>query len=115
MHVDYKGRCWQKFEEHVKICGKHPLSNRCDSFVCTMVWKSHINVTKTSNLQTSNCLLIIKGINPQQQTDLCTDYCENLTLIDTHSNTEPVPATGEFSVGAKQWSVYICIVVIITS
>ena len=97
------------------MCGKHPLSNRRDSFVCTTVRKSHINVTKASNSQTSSCLLIIKGINPQQQIDLCTDYCENLTLIDTHSNTGPVPATGEFSVGAKQRSVHMYIVVIIIS
>ena len=79
------------------MCGKYPLSNRRDDFVRKMVRKSHITVTKTSNAQTSSCPLIIKGINPRQQIDLCTDYYENLTLIDPHGTTGPVPATGKFS------------------
>ena len=71
-----------------------------------MVRKSHIHVTKMSNVQPSNCQLIIKGIDPQQKVDLCTGHYTNLTLIDTVdrqsaplSNTGPVQVTtGEFTV-----------------
>ena len=71
-----------------------------------MVQKSHIYVTKMGSTQPSNCQLTIKGIEPQQQVDLCTDRCTNLTLIDTvdsqstpHSNTRPAQGTsGEFSI-----------------
>ena len=66
-----------------------------------MVRKSRIYVT--SNGQPSYCPVIIEGIVPQQQTDLCTGYCTNLTLFNTvdsrstpPDNPGPVPAIGEF-------------------
>ena len=48
-----------------------------------MVQKSHIHVTKMSDALSSNCQLAIKGIEPQQQIDLCTDHYTNFTLIGT--------------------------------
>ena len=63
-----------------------------------MVRKSHIHVTKTGSLQTSSCPLIIEGIIPQQQVDLCTGHCTNLTLVHIDSNNGLVPAAGELSV-----------------
>ena len=70
-----------------------------------MVQKSHIHVTKMSDALSSNCQLAIKGIEPQQQVDLCTDHYTNFTLIGTvdsqstpQSNTGLVQVTsGEFS------------------
>ena len=61
--------------------------------------KSDIKVMKTSDTPTFNCQLIIRGIEPHQQVDLCTDRCTNLTLIDTvdsrsttNVNVGPVPS-----------------------
>ena len=86
------------FETYVNICIRNPLhySSR-DDLLQRIIVKSHICVTKTSNEQLSNCLLITKGITPQQQIDLCTGYCYNLTLIKPHGNNGPVPASGKFS------------------
>ena len=69
----------------------------------SIVRKSDIRVLKTSGTSSSNCPLIIKGIKPHQQVDLCTNCCTNLTLVDTidsrsttNVNTGPVPvASGE--------------------
>ena len=87
----------KSYENYINICKRNPLCYRRDNFVQRMIVKSHINVTKTGNEQPSNCPLIIEGIIPQQQIDLCTGQCSNLTLIDTPSYTGPVPVTGEFS------------------
>ena len=65
-----------------------------------MVRKSRIYVTR--NGQPSNCPVIIEGIIPQQQIDLCTGQCTNLPLFNTvdsrstpPNNPGPVPAIGE--------------------
>ena len=72
--------------------------------------KSDIRVIKTSDTPSSNCQLIIRGIEPQQEVDLCTDYCANLTLIDTidspsttNVNTGPLPSVSTSS----EYSVYV--------
>ena len=61
--------------------------------------KSDIQVIKTSNTPSSNCQLIIRGIEPQEEVDLCTNYCANLTLVDsidspstTNVNAGPLPS-----------------------
>lgn len=65
-----------------------------------MVRKSRIHVT--SEGQPSNCPMIIEGIIPQQQIDLCTGDCTNLALFNTvdisipPDNPGPVPAIGKF-------------------
>ena len=64
------------------MCSKHPLSDRSTDVLRTIVRKSVIHVKKTSGTPSSNCQLIVKGIKPHQQVDLCT-CCTNLTLIDT--------------------------------
>ena len=84
-------------ENHVNRCERNPLSCRRNDFVQTIIVKSRIRVTKTSNEQPSNCPLIIEGIIPQQQIDLCTGCCSNLTLIEPHSNNGPVQASGKLS------------------
>ena len=64
-----------------------------------MILKSYITVTKAEyfNDTLPNCQLIIKGIVPPLQVDLCTDQYDNLTIlgtIESHSkivNTGPVP------------------------
>ena len=48
-----------------------------------MVHKSRIDVVNLTSTQPSNCQLIIKGIEPQQQVNLCTGHYTNLSLIDT--------------------------------
>ena len=68
-----------------------------------MVQKSRVDVMNLSDAQPSNCQLIIKGIKPQQEVDLCTGHCTNLTLtkpLSTQpSNTGPVAAgPGMFSI-----------------
>ena len=71
-----------------------------------MVCKSCIDVSNLSGMPPSNCQLIIKGIKPQQQVNLCTGHCTNLAMIDTvdpqstqPTNTEPVSVgPGEFSI-----------------
>ena len=75
----------------------HPLYTQRENFVRTVVHKLRIDVANLSDRQPSKCQLMIKGIDPQQQVDLCEDHYTNLTLIDTvgpHStqpnNTEPV-------------------------
>ena len=71
-----------------------------------MVQKSVIHVTKSiaSETPSSNCQLIIRGIEPHQQVDLCTDHRTNLTLIgtiDSQSTTDvnpgPVPSVSTSS------------------
>ena len=84
----------------------HPLCDRSENFVLTMVHKSRIDVANLSDTQPSNCQLIVKGIEPQQKVELCTDHYTNLTWIGTvdpqstqPSNTGPVSAgPGEFSI-----------------
>ena len=70
----------------------------------TIVPKSFIHVAKTGNTL-SNCQLMISGIEPHQQIDLCTSGHTNLTLVDTidskstaKNNTGPVPvASGKLT------------------
>ena len=84
----------------------YPLCDRRENFVRTMVHKSCIDVAKLTDTQPSNFQLIIKGIEPQQKVDLCTDRPTNLTWIETvdprstqSSNTVSVSAgPGEFSI-----------------
>ena len=84
----------------------HPLCDRRENFVLTIVPKLRIDVANLSDTQSSKCQLMIKGIDPQQQIELCEDQYTNLTLIDTvdpHStrpnNFEPVSSRpGKFSV-----------------
>ena len=74
----------------------------------TIVQKSVIRVIKTnaSDASSSNCQLMIRGIEPHQQVDLCTNDCKNLTLIDTvvsrsttnaNVNAGPVPSVSTSS------------------
>ena len=56
-----------------------------------MILKSHITITKAEyvNNTSPNCQLIVKGIVPSLQVDLCTDHYDNLTIlgtIESHSN-----------------------------
>ena len=82
----------------------------------TIVQKSVIRVKKTiaSDIPSSNCQLIIRGIEPYQQVDLCTDHYINLTLIGTidsrsitNINAGPVPV----SASSEYIASYICIIV----
>ena len=85
------------------MCRKYAYSFRRTDVLYSIVRKSDIRVLKTSDTLSSNCPLIIKGIKPHQQIDLCTNCCTNLTLFDTidsrsttNVNTGPVPvASGE--------------------
>ena len=78
----------------------HPFCTWHETFVRTMVHKSRIDVTNLTDTQPSNCQLIVKGIEPQQQVDLCTaaDCYPNLTLIDNPQSTPVLPGPGEFSI-----------------
>ena len=70
-----------------------------------MVQKSHIHVTKMSDALSSNCQLAIKGIEPQQQVDLCTDHYTNFTLIGTiDSQSTPQSNTGLVQVAPGEFS-----------
>ena len=78
-----------------------PYCNRDDDFLHEMVRKSRIHVKRDG--QPSCCPMIIEGIVPQQQIDLCTSDCTNLALFNTvdsrstpPDNPGPVPAIGEF-------------------
>ena len=86
---------------------KHPYttSTRAD-VLYSIVQKSLIRVIKkiASDTPSSNCQLIISGIKPHQQIDLCTDHCTNLTLIGTvdsqsttNVNAGPVPSVSTSS------------------
>ena len=48
-----------------------------------IVQKSVIEVKKTGDTPSSDCPLIIEGIKPPHQVDLCKKCCTNLTLVDT--------------------------------
>ena len=85
---------------------KNPYTCIHTDFLYRTVQKSVIHVIKTfaSNTPSSNCRLIIRGIEPHQQVDLCTDHCINLTLIETvdsqsttHVNAGPVPSVSTSS------------------
>ena len=83
---------------------KYPKSSRCADVLYKTIRKSNITVTKTSGAPSSNCPLIIRGIDPHQQVDLCTDHCTNLTLIETvdsqsttNINAGPVPSVSTSS------------------
>ena len=69
-----------------------------------MVQKSHIHVTKMSDALSSNCQLAIKGIEPQQQVDLCTDHYSNFTFIGTvDSQSTPHSNTGLVQVASSEF------------
>ena len=63
-----------------------------------MILKSVITVIKENSLNDTspNCHLIVKGISPPLQVDLCTDCDNNLTIYGTieskfsNMNTPPV-------------------------
>ena len=65
------------------MCRKYPNSSRRTDVLYRIMRKSDIHVIKTSGTPSSNCPLMIRGIKPHQQVDLCTNCCINLTLIDT--------------------------------
>ena len=65
------------------MCGKYPLRINYDNIIIAAVRKSIIRVTKTTDAPLPNCQLMIKGIKPHQQVDLCESCFTNLTLIDT--------------------------------
>ena len=78
---------------------KYPYSSRSTDVLYGIVQKSVIEVKKTGGTPSSDCPLIIKGIKPHQQVDLCTNCCTNLTLLDTidsqsitNVNAGPVPS-----------------------
>ena len=78
---------------------KYPFSSRSTDVLYDIVQKSVIKVRKTGGTPSSDCPLIIKGIKPRQQVDLCTNCCTNLTFdgtIDSQSTTNvnagPVPS-----------------------
>ena len=81
------------------MCTKYSYSSRSTDILYSIVRKSVIEVRKTGGTPSSNCPLIIKGIKPHQQVDLCTDCCTNLKFdgtIDSQSTTNvnagPVPS-----------------------
>ena len=65
------------------MCTKYPYSSKHTDVLYKTIRKSDIKVTKTSGTPSSNCQLIIRGIEPHQQVDLCTNHHTNLTLIGT--------------------------------
>ena len=82
------------------------MSSRYKNIVHNMVQKSYINITKMSNTQSSNSQLTIKGIESQQQVDLCTDHYTNLTLIDTvDSQSTPHGITGPAQGAPSEFSI----------
>ena len=55
----------------------------------TMILKSYISINKTdyANDTSPNCHLLVNGIVPPLQVDLCTDHHDNLTFIDHESQS----------------------------
>ena len=85
---------------------KYPVSSRHTDFLYNLVQKSIIQVIKiiASGTPLSNCQLIIRGIEPHQLVDLCTDNRTNLTFIETvdsrsttNVNAGPVPSVSTSS------------------
>ena len=74
-------------DNYANKCIHYPVSARNDLFLYKFVPKSYISVTKASDPSSSSsdsCQLIIKGIKPHQQVDLCTSHSHpNLNLVDT--------------------------------
>ena len=89
------------------MCRKHPLSDRRTNVLRTIVRKSVIHVTKTNDTSSSNCQLIIKGIKPHQQVDLCTSCYTNLTLIDTINSRSTTNSNGPVPVASGEYYGYI--------
>ena len=94
----------KKYEDYVKKCRMHPLYTQRENFVRTVVHKSRIDVANLTGTQPSNFQLTVKGIDPQQQVDLCTDHYTNLTLIDDPQSTQPSNA-GPVSAGPGEFSI----------
>ena len=78
---------------------ENPLCTEHHNVLRAMVRKSIIRIAKTgSSAPSSKCQLIIKGIKPHQQVDLCKSCCTNFTKVDSIDsrfiaavNTGPVP------------------------
>ena len=70
--------------------------------------KSVICVTNTSDTLPSSCPLIIKGIKPHQQIDLCTGHCTNLELIDNADSPSTVVVTGPIPNAFSEWLANNC-------
>ena len=86
------------------MCAKYPHSSKRTDVLYKTIRKSKIDVTKRSDTPSSNCQLMIRGIEPHQQVDLCTNDCTNLTLIGTvdsqsttNINAGPVPSVSTSS------------------
>ena len=49
-----------------------------------MILKSYITITKdVSDISEENCQLVVKGIAPPLQVDLCSDCYDSLTILGT--------------------------------
>ena len=50
-----------------------------------MILKSYITITKVeySSDTSQNCQLLVKGITPPLQVNLCSDCYDNLTILNT--------------------------------
>lgn len=65
-----------------------------------MILKSVITVIKENSLNDTspNCHLIVKGIAPPLQVDLCTDSNDNLTILGTIETASSNMSTGPVKV-----------------
>ena len=66
----------------------------------TMILKSRITVNKEDyfNNALPNCQLIVKGIVPFLQVDLCTDHYDSLTILGTIESHSDKVSTGPVAV-----------------
>ena len=89
----------KKFVDNIYQYIENPLCTEHHNIIRTMIRKSIIRVTKTGSTPPSNCQLIIKGIKPHQQVDLCKSCCINLTKVDAiDSQSIPAVNSGPVSV-----------------
>ena len=72
-----------------------------------MIFKSVITVIKENSLHDTspNCHLIVKGIAPPLQVDLCTDRNDNLTILGTIETESSNKSIGLVKVST---GMYIC-------
>ena len=81
------------YAESDDMIRKNPLSITRKDVLHGIVLKSVIRVINTSGILPSNCQLIIKGINPLQQVDLCRN-CTLVGFVESPSTTAGPVAVG---------------------
>ena len=75
----------------------------------TMILKSYITTARDVNDKSENCQLVVKGIIPPLQVDLCGNCYDGLTILDTTESHSSNNKTGPVKVVDSGMYIHSCV------